>query len=490
MYAWPVVSTMVMFYLATIVTMSYVGELGPLDLAAAGLASMFCNVTGVSIAVGLSSGLETFASQLYGAGQYRQVGIVTQRTLVVISVALVPIGLLWFFTAPLLELVGIEADVAERASWFARVMILGLPAIAVQETVRKYLQCQGVMRPFVYVATLCNVVHLGACMILISPDGALSWGVSGAALTLVISYYLNDALVIGYCLWTRTHELTWGGWSRDCLQQIPAFLKLAVPGAGMICLEWWCFEIMTLLSASLGTSIVAAQTVMFSTTAIFFMVPLGFSIAVGARVGNFLGAGKPIAAQRVSVLGVISCCCITLSASFALFLHRRAWAQLFSQDPAVVEEIVQVMPIQNSFLILDAVQGVVSGVIRGCGNQHMGFYVNLLAYYGVALPAGLLFAFRFELGLAGLWYGLALGSFTQASGLTAFVCFVDYRALADAAALRCERVVGEDGGGKVGAAEDMGCGGGEQEEGRASLVGSHHLEHGDTTAAGDGSEVC
>ena len=44
------------------------------------------------------------------------------------------------------------------------------------------------------------------------------------------------------------------------------FLKLAVPGAGMICLEWWCFELMTLLSSSLGTHVVAAQTVMFSTT--------------------------------------------------------------------------------------------------------------------------------------------------------------------------------------------------------------------------------
>ena len=45
---------------------------------------------------------------------------------------------------------------------------------------------------------------------------------------------------------------------------------------------------------------------------------------------------------------------------------RREWAEVFTKDVAVVEEIMIVMPIQNSFLILDAVQGVVSGVIRGC----------------------------------------------------------------------------------------------------------------------------
>ena len=38
------VTTMVMFYLANVVTMAFVGQLGPVDLAAAGLASMFCNV--------------------------------------------------------------------------------------------------------------------------------------------------------------------------------------------------------------------------------------------------------------------------------------------------------------------------------------------------------------------------------------------------------------------------------------------------------------
>ena len=39
---------------------------------------------------------------------------------------------------------------------------------------------------------------------------------------------------------------------------------------------------------------------------------------------------------------------------------------IFTKDPAVVQAIMHVMPIQNSFLVLDAIQGVVSGVIRGC----------------------------------------------------------------------------------------------------------------------------
>ncbi len=234
----------------------------------------------------------------------------------------------------------------------------------------------------------------------------------------------------------------------------------------MICLEWWCFELMTLMSARLGTAIVAAQTVMFSTTAIFFMVPLGFSIAVGARVGNFLGAGKPVSAQRVAVLGVICSACITAVASLTLYGFRRQWAQMFTQDVVVIDEIMRVMPLQASFLVFDTIQGVVSGVIRGCGNQHVGFFVNLFSYYCVAMPVAVILAFFFDMGLMGLWFGLAMGAVTQASSLTFFVYRVDYQKLADGAAERCAYLSGCDEGlgaeGSKGLSGVEACGGGER----------------------------
>jgi hypothetical protein len=105
---------------------------------------------------------------------------------------------------------------------------------------------------------------------------------------------------------------------------------------------------------------------------------------------------------------------------------------------------------ENSFL------GVTSGAIRGCGNQHIGFVVNLLAYYVIAIPIGILLAFHFQLGLAGLWYGLAIGSSTQAICLCVYVCRVDYDLLALAAAQRCDTLAGEEGAGV--AAEGAGGG--------------------------------
>lgn len=44
------------------------------EISALGLGNMFCNVTGLSVVVGLSSGVDTLATQLYGAGRKAAVG--------------------------------------------------------------------------------------------------------------------------------------------------------------------------------------------------------------------------------------------------------------------------------------------------------------------------------------------------------------------------------------------------------------------------------
>jgi len=45
------------------------------------------------------------------------------------------------------------------------------------------------------------------------------------------------------------------GWSRDCLQEWGAFIRLALPSMLMLCVKWWTYEIGGFL-AGLQTSCV------------------------------------------------------------------------------------------------------------------------------------------------------------------------------------------------------------------------------------------
>ena len=94
----------------------------------------------------------------------------------------------------------------------------------------------------------------------------------------------------------------------------------------MICLEWWCFEVVTLASGQLGTTAVAAQAVLFNTNNIAYRIGHGFAVAVGARVGNLLGASLPAAARRAALLAWGACVVIVSVLSIGLYVLRRQWA--------------------------------------------------------------------------------------------------------------------------------------------------------------------
>jgi MATE family multidrug resistance protein len=82
-----------------------------------------------------------------------------------------------------------------------------------------------------------------------------------------------------------------------------------------------------------------------------------------------------------------------------------------------VDYVSRCMPFLATIAIMDSVQGVLSGVARGCGWQAFGAAANLAAYYLVGLPSAVVLAFRYDFKGVGLWMGMILGISTQTATL-------------------------------------------------------------------------
>jgi len=383
----------------TVVCLVSVGHVAEKELAGAGFGIMFCNVTGFSVLIGLSSGLDTVASQLFGAGQHKHVGIALQRTLFITSIAAIPIFVFWLCSGLYMNWF-VDEQVAEISGSIVSIMAIGLYPGFACECVKRYLAAQGMYSPSMYSSLATLFLFTPLCWMLVD---RMQLGARGAAYALVFVNFLNLSLLLLYVRLCRLHASTWFGWTSEALRGAREYLRVALPSCGMMCLEWWCFEGVTLISGRLGTTVVAAQSVMFTTTAIVYTVGVGFAIATGVRVGNLLGAGEPARARRAAWLGWgVS---VAAAALFVVFLScfRRQWAGIFAKDVPVVDTIVSVMPIQASFLVLDSSNAVLCGAVRGCGQQYVGFVVSMIAFYGLAIPLGLGLAFGTGMGLAGLW---------------------------------------------------------------------------------------
>lgn len=82
---------------------------------------------------------------------------------------------------------------------------------------------------------------------------------------------------------------------------------------------------------------------------------------------------------------------------------------LFTKDPEVIEIVASVTPVVAVMQVLDGLSSVSHGLLRGIGRQEIGGYVNLAAYYLVALPISFGTGFGLDLKLTGLWTGVTVG---------------------------------------------------------------------------------
>ncbi|KAI5069413.1 hypothetical protein GOP47_0015714 [Adiantum capillus-veneris] len=416
--AGPIILTNLLQSLIQLTSVMFVGHLSTLALSSASIASSIATVTGFSVLAGMGSALETLCGQAYGAGQYRLVGLYMHRGLFVLNAIAIPIAFLWANMERVLLALGQDEAISKKAGEYSLWLIPSLFAYATAQPLLKFLQAQSIVIPLMLslVSTFC--CNIPICWFLIYK---LDLGNKGAALATCISSWMNVLQLAIYMVFAPSCEKTRTRFSTKALHDIKGFVKLAVPSALMMCLEWWSYEALVLLSGwlpnpELETSVIS---ICYSTAALAFMIPAGLGAMASIRVANELGAGRPDAARRaVSTAAVVAACEAILV--FTTFMSLRNVIGLaYSQEEAVVTYISRLMPVLAASTILDSIQGLLSGILRGCGRQSIGAYINLASYYGVGLPLAFVMAFVLHVKAKGLWMGINGGAVVQLIALVA-----------------------------------------------------------------------
>ncbi|GAU26830.1 hypothetical protein TSUD_289350 [Trifolium subterraneum] len=122
----------------------------------------------------------------------------------------------------------------------------------------------------------------------------MEFGVPGVAMASVLTNMNMVVLMAGYVGLFRKKEmmLKWPGCGGGGMMMIVVgdglgeLMKLAVPSCLMICLEWWWYEIVTVLAGYLDnpTLAVAATGILIQTTSMMYTVPMALAGCVSARL--------------------------------------------------------------------------------------------------------------------------------------------------------------------------------------------------------------
>lgn len=149
-------------------------------------------------------------------------------------------------------------------------------------------------------------------------------------------------------------------------------------------------------------------------------------------MSNEIGAGNVEKAKHAVKVTLKLSVFLAITFVLLLALGHGLWARLFSGSAAIVSAFGAITPLMVISIVVDSAQGVLSGVARGCGWQHLAAATNLVAFYGVGMPLAVLFAFKLDLRTRGLWAGLICGLTCQACTLLVITIRTKWDKLAEA----------------------------------------------------------
>lgn len=86
--------------------------------------------------------------------------------------------------------------------------------------------------------------------------------------------------------------------SKETVSNLGPMISVCTKSMLMGIWGWWAFDIFTFMATYLGESQAAAQSIMRSIGLLTFMLPVGYSSAVGILTGNAIGEAKPKLAMQ------------------------------------------------------------------------------------------------------------------------------------------------------------------------------------------------
>lgn len=435
--AWPTVLTMASYTLMQFVDALMVGQVGPLEVAAQGNASIWV-LTPVTMGMGILTVVNTFVSQNLGAGtaergpRYAWAGVwmsVAMWVFILLPMAVFVPEFFAFLHDPasvrdLDHLIALEIG-------YGRILLVGGVLALASRALHHFFF--GLHRPKIITVSslIANTVNALANYVFIFGErgipalglpgvpGVPALGLVGAGIGTVIGSAVElaipAAVFLGGPLNARLR-------TRAAWRPSPAAIRdlfrigwaAGVPhGNDVLC--WAIF--MTVLVGQFGETHMTAAWIAWRYLALSFMPAVGFSVAVTSLVARYIGAGQPdVALARARLgLGMAAAYMTTCGLLFIALRHSLIGA-FVGGDQMTADTASRIIEIGGHLMIcaaifqtLDAVHIVYGGALRGAGDTVWPGLVTIVLGWLLLIGGSLLLSRAFpEWGSVGPWIGAAI----------------------------------------------------------------------------------
>ncbi|OIV94360.1 hypothetical protein TanjilG_25422 [Lupinus angustifolius] len=406
--ALPMVVMNLAWFSKTAITTAFLGRLGELSLAGGALGFTFANTTGFSVLNGLCGAMEAICGQAQGAQNIKLLRKTLLMTILLLLLVSLPVTFLWLNVDKILISFGQQEDISTVARTYVSYLIPDLFITSFFCPLKAYLSSQSITLPTMFISAAALAFHIPINIVL-----SKTMGLKGVSMAIWITDLIVVVLLAIYVVILEKKGSRWkdGGWWDQSFMDWIRLVKLGGSCCLNTCLEWWCYEILVFLTGHLKNAkeAVGVFAIVLNLDYLLFSVMLSLGTCVSTRVSNELGANQAGNAYRSALvslaLGFMSGCI----GSLVMVAVRGSWGALFSHDNGIIKGVKKTMLLMALVEVFNFPLAVCGGILRGTARPWLGMYANLAGFYFLALPLGVILAFKFHHGLVGLFIGLNTG---------------------------------------------------------------------------------
>jgi MATE family multidrug resistance protein len=441
--AWPLALVQLNNNLTGAVDTALAGRVDALTVAGTGVgASIYTAFNVVGMGAGL--GLDPYVAQAMGGNQGRSARGMMWQGLWLSLLASVPLLFANVVCAWHLDLLRLAPEVQDGASAYLLGRALGIPSTCVIGVLRSYLQAARLTRPILISAVGMNLFNLVAdWLLLFGDDGLLAAGLPALGVPRLGIFGLG--LASGLASWVQLGVLAMamryvpmhGGGTfcrRLSWDWIRRIARIGLPASAQMVAEVGIFSLVAVMMGGMGAQAAAAHQAALMLASLSFSLCVGFSAATAVHVGRAIGRNAEGGARVAGLCGLVLGGGTMVLSSLMMWFCPRPLIRLMTADPDVFEAAEALLLIAGAFQVVDGIQAVAAGALRGAGSARFSFWANLIAHWGAGLPLGWALAYHAGWGPSGLWWGLTMGLAMVALAL----CWHFWRLSAQSAdVLRC-----------------------------------------------------
>lgn len=353
-------------------------------------------------------------------GDHTEARRVTRMALWLVMAYGVLLSPVYLFSEALFLAIGQTADMAAKAQTYLRLIWFTLiPSLAVA-TLRSYLsaaELTGIILRSTIGAALANVLFNR--VLIFGAFGLPGYGIRGAAVASIITVMMS---LIWLVIYIRRHlpqqQLFRRMWVGDGWAARRVF-ALGMPIGLTSLAEGGLFSASSVMVGWIGEIPLAAHGVALQLASLFFMAHVGLSQAATVRAGRALGRGDGPGLRRGGLAALaVSGAVVAVTVAVFLILPRSLTALFIDGDdparPQIMALSVQLLAVAALFQLVDAVQIMALGLLRGVQDTKVPLMLAGVSYWGLGLSSSYLLAFPLGLGAVGVWLGLCVGLGTAA----------------------------------------------------------------------------